>query len=113
LRKDVKREIIDSVSTLRNIFVNLKNSAEEHMGKITLFESQVKKVKAELRESRASNLSVHKPPCMDGIGNTPATSARQVQPSSGGARKLYSDVMRATNEKRHRLMVKSKSSQPP
>ena len=34
LRKDLKRNIDDSVSTLRNIFVNLKNSAEERIGKI-------------------------------------------------------------------------------
>jgi len=30
LRKDLKRDIVDSVSTLRNIFVNLKNCVEEH-----------------------------------------------------------------------------------
>jgi hypothetical protein len=44
LRKDLKRDIVDSVSTLRNISVNLKNSVE-HMGKINLLEGAVKKAK--------------------------------------------------------------------
>jgi hypothetical protein len=35
LHKDLERDIVDSVSTLRNIFVNLKNSVAEHMRKIT------------------------------------------------------------------------------
>jgi hypothetical protein len=48
-----------------------------------------------------------------GLGNPPATSARQVQPSSGVAKKLYSDVMGASINKRYKLMVKSKSNQMP
>jgi hypothetical protein len=31
LRKDLKQDIVDSVSILRNIFVNLKNSGEEKL----------------------------------------------------------------------------------
>ena len=50
---------------------------------------------------------------MDGLGKTAATSARQVQPSSSSARKLYSDMTRASIEKRYKVMVKSKSSQSP
>jgi hypothetical protein len=67
LRRDLKRDIVDSVSALRNIFLNLKNSAEEHVGKITLHENEVKKVKGELRESRAANLSARKWTAMDEI----------------------------------------------
>ena len=47
LQKDLKRDRVDLVSTLRNRLVNLKNTVE-HMGKINLLESEVKKVKAEL-----------------------------------------------------------------
>ena len=79
--------------------MNLKNSAEEHMGKITLLESEFKEVKVELWESRAVYLSACKSPSMDEVGKTPATSARQVQSSSGSAKKLYSDVMRASIKK--------------
>jgi len=36
--------------------VNLKNSAEEHKGKFAPLESEVKRVKTELQESRDVNL---------------------------------------------------------
>jgi hypothetical protein len=49
LRKDIKMEIVDSASTLRHIFVNLKNSAAEHMSKITQLESEVKTARTELQ----------------------------------------------------------------
>jgi hypothetical protein len=57
LHKDLKMDIVDSVSTLRYIFVNLKNSAAEHMGKITQLENEVKTARAELRGSRATDQS--------------------------------------------------------
>jgi len=57
LRKDLKRDIVDSVSTLRKVFVNLNNSVEEQMAKIGLLESEVKKTKAELQGRRAANIS--------------------------------------------------------
>jgi len=39
--QDLKRDIVDSVSTLRNVFANLNNSVEEQMAKIGLLESKV------------------------------------------------------------------------
>jgi len=57
LSKNLKKDFVDSVSTLRYIFVNLKNSAGEQMAKMSLLESQVKKTKAELKESRVVNIS--------------------------------------------------------
>ena len=113
LRKDLKRDIVDSVSTLRNIFVNMKTSAEEYTGKMILLESEVQKVKAEFQESRAVELSALVPPSMGGTGNTPTTNVKQVRASSGGAKKLYSEVTSASAEKRYKLMVKSKSKQSP
>jgi len=62
LSKDLKKDFVDSVSNLRNIFVNLKNSSGEQMTKISLLKSEVKKVKAELQERKTVNLSAPKPP---------------------------------------------------
>jgi len=42
LRKDLKMAIFKLVSTLKDIFVNLKNAAEGHMKKIALLEGEVK-----------------------------------------------------------------------
>jgi hypothetical protein len=62
LCKDLKRDIVDSVSTLRNIFVNLKNSAEEQMAKIGQPESEVTEAKVEQQEHTAVNLSARELP---------------------------------------------------
>ena len=55
LRKDLKQDIVDSVSILKNIFVNLKNSGEEQTIKINQLEGKLSKAKAELTESRVMN----------------------------------------------------------
>ena len=49
LRKDLKKDIVDSVSTLRNIFANIMNSEEEHTRKIHQLEGELNKAKAEIR----------------------------------------------------------------
>jgi hypothetical protein len=88
LRKDLKRDIVDSVSTLRNIFVNLNNSVKEQITKIGLLESEVKKAKAEHQGRRAANLSARYATSSDRTGETPAAGVKHVLPSAGGAKKL-------------------------
>ena len=80
--------------------MNLKNCAEGYIRKIALLESEGMKAKEELQESRAINLSARVLPSVEGIGKTPATSVKQVKSPSGGARKLYSDVLSMSIEKR-------------
>jgi len=111
LRKDLKQDIVDSVSILRSIFANLKNSAEEHNVQITQLEREVNKAKAELHQSRFANLPARALPSRGGSGQTPATSAINQQPSSGGGKKLYSEVLSSCLDKRYKLTVKSKSNQ--
>ena len=53
--KELKQHIVDSVSILRNIFVNQKNSGEEQTIKINQLEGELSKEEAELRESRVMN----------------------------------------------------------
>jgi len=113
LRKDLKRDIVDSVSTLRNIFVNLKNSAEEQMAKIGHLQSEVKEAKAELQQRRAVALSIRLPPPRDRSEKNLADCAKHVLPSVGGARKLYSLLTSESIVKRYKIMVKSKSDQSP
>jgi hypothetical protein len=81
--EDLKRNIVDSVSTLRNIFVLMKSNVEEHKGKIIQLESEIKKVTAELQECRAVTLTPHVLPSVGGIGEPPDTSLRQGQPPTG------------------------------
>lgn len=93
--------------------MKLKNSVEEHMGKIALLERGVTKAKSELQESRAINLSVRVLSFMDGMGKTFATSVKQVPSSSGGAKKHHSDMINMSIDKQYKLMVKSKTTQSP
>ena len=83
------------------------------MAKINLLESEVKKGKAELQERRDANLSAREPPSRDGTGKLPAAGTKQVLPSPGGARKLYSEVTRENIDKRYKIIVKSKSDLSP
>lgn len=93
--------------------MNLKNIAEEYVGKTNQQESQDKKLNAELQLSRSVKQSARVPPSTDGIGEIPATSLKQVLRYSGGNKKVYSDVTRASIEKRYTLMIKSKFNQSP
>jgi hypothetical protein len=88
LRKDLKRDIVDSVSTLRNIFVNLNNSVKEQITKVGLLESEVKKAKAELQGRRTANLSARCATSSGGTGETPAPGVKHVLPSAGGAQNI-------------------------
>jgi hypothetical protein len=99
LRKDLKRDIIDSVSTLRNIFVVTKNGVEEHKRNNTQLESEVKKMKMELQECRTVALTARMLPSGGGIGKPPDTSLRQGQAPTGGARERYSEVTGRSMEK--------------
>jgi len=102
---------VDSVSILRSISANLKNSAEEHIAQITQLEREVNKAKAEVHQSTVANLPARAQPSRGGIWQTPVTSAINQQPSSGGGKKLYSEVSSSCLDKRYKLTVKSKSNQ--
>jgi hypothetical protein len=104
LRKDLKQDIVNSISTLRNICVKLKYTAEEQIVKIIQLESDVNKLKAELQESGVVNLSARVQPSRGGTGQIPVTSVKHQQPSSGG-------VLITGFDKRYKLTVKSRFSQ--
>ena len=108
LRKDLKQDIVDSVSILRDIFVNLRNSGEEQTMKINQLVGELNKVKAEFMDSRVANLPGCAQPSRGGIGQTTASATHYQLTPSGGPRKLYSQVVGANVEKRYKLMVKSK-----
>jgi predicted nucleic acid-binding Zn-ribbon protein len=50
-RKDLKRDIVDSVSTLRNIFVNLNNSVKEQMAKIGYLKARLRLRRRSFRDT--------------------------------------------------------------
>lgn len=114
LKKELKNRILESVSTIRNIFVVLKNELEAKKTENINLVNEVKKVQEDLRHTRT---------------NGPRSTMRQVAPSLGDntsdesryrpavtsgnpVRKLYAEVLRnERTEKRFKLMVKSKNNE--
>jgi hypothetical protein len=126
LWKDLRQDIVNSLSTLRNIFVHLGNNGEEQSRKINELLGELTKTREELAESRVANLPGSTLPSRGGIGQTTATATHhQLTPCGGprkltafatphqlkhcgGPRKLYSEVVGESVEKRFKLMVKPK-----
>ena len=57
LRKDLKQDTVESVSTLRSIFINLKNRGEEQNKEINRLGSELNNAKEELRNSRVADIT--------------------------------------------------------
>jgi hypothetical protein len=106
LRKDLKQDIVHSVSTLRNIFVNQKNKEEEYTMRIHQLEGELNKAKANF--SRVTNLQGRGLPSRGGPGLTFVQDNRDQLPPTGGAKKLYSEAINSRVDKRLKLLVKSK-----
>ena len=111
LRKDLKQDIVHSVSTLRNIFVNLKNKKEEYTMRIHQLEGELNKAKANL-SSRVTNLQGRGLPSRGGSGLTFVQDSRDQLPPTGGAKKLYSEAVNSRVDKRFKPLVKSKHNHP-
>jgi hypothetical protein len=60
--KDLKQIIFETVSTLRNLFVKLKNSCEVKAFKIHVLEAEVTKAKTELQRFTDKAVNVHGAP---------------------------------------------------
>lgn len=59
MKLELKNTIFNTVSTLRTLFMNLKNSVEERTAEISLLRKEVNEVKAELDASRNPNRYGH------------------------------------------------------
>ena len=78
----MKQTIFETVSTLRNLFVKLKDSRNGKSNTISELEGRVAKMKAELDECRNSNVKVHGAPSLIVSYEPDRMIAREVTPSS-------------------------------
>ena len=97
LRKDRKKDTVDSVSTLRNIFANIMNSKEEHTRKIHQLEGELNKAKAEIR-TRVVNPPGNALPSRGGYGQSAVQDRHNLLPPTGTAKKLYSEAVNTSVE---------------
>jgi len=110
LRKDLKKDIVESVSTLRSIFTNLKNKGEELNNEINRLGGELTKAKEELRTSKIADQRGIAVPSRIGTGTTLEGSLRGLPPPGDGTRKTYAQALRTSRDKRFKLLVKSKSN---
>lgn len=113
MRKDLKKIIFETVSTLRNVFVCMESSRDEQKAQISELEREVSDLRTKLQ---AAATGTSKGRCGPSINHSCETAQndRCVPPSGGKKGKLFSDVLRKeTNQRRYKLTVRSKDNQTP
>jgi len=110
MKKDLKRTTFETVSTLRNLFVKLKNNCEVKSSKISELKAEVTKAKTELQRStdkavkvqgapsvtpsqEPAGLRVHGAPSVTQRQEPAGLGVREGAPSGGSERKLYSEAL--------------------
>jgi len=109
LRIDLKQDILEAVSSLRNYFVHVQTNLEAKTAAHKELEREIKQRKDEIQRSRGivSSRTTHVEPSYDLIRRQ-TSDARQVLTPNGKDRKLYSEAKKTggSAEKRYKLMVK-------
>jgi len=131
MKKDLKQTIFETVSTLRNLFVKLKNNCEVKSSKISELEAEVTKAKTELQRftdkafkvQGAPSVIPSQEPAGPRVHGAPSVTPRQEPaglrvregaPSGGSERKLYSEALANKIPKiKFKLTVKSNENLPP
>jgi small-conductance mechanosensitive channel len=106
-RKDLKQDILVSVSTLRKEISTMKmqlKSAEDEQKKIREEVKNAKEAKAR-GDSRTTRQVA---PSLDHIQQYTRSGVQQVTPSDGGRRKLFSEAVKKEDNKRYRITLTPK-----
>lgn len=115
LKKELKKQILESVSTIRNVFVKLENDLALKDAKNNELCSEVKKLEAELQNSDRLGTSTTGTQVLPSLrGNMNGGDRIQRQVANGSqARKLYSEVVTdaGKKEKRYKVFIKSRRDQ--
>jgi hypothetical protein len=108
LRKDLKNDILESVSTLRKVFSNMKTQLETKSGENKKLSEEVMKVTEQMVRLRDSQLARHVAPTLDHMQQPSRSEARQVPPSDGRRRILFTEVLKDGTDKRYKITLKAK-----
>jgi len=112
LRKDLRKEILEAVSSLRH-FIQVQTNLESKSETNKALKLEVKACKEELQKLRnwASTRTRQVEPSMD-TEQRETVTACQVPASAGRAGKLYSEAVRTEGrrEKRYRIMITSRTN---
>jgi len=108
VNNELKKTILESVSTIRNIFHALKKDIQGKSAETLELQTQVKEVKLQLQAYRHTRATAPVAPSIDRL-KTPETYKRDAHHPSGG-RKMnsYADIVAGRENKKFKLMIKSK-----
>jgi len=108
LRKDLKKDILESLSTLRReisqLILQLENVNEEHKK----LKEGVKNATEEMARRRDSQSVRQVVPSLDHLQQYPQGRATQVLPYEDERRKLYSGMVKNKENRRYRITLKAK-----
>ena len=126
MKKELKQTIYETVRTLRNLFVKLKNNCDVKSSKICELQFEVSKVKTELQRVKRDkaekghgepSVIASQGPAGSRLHGAPSVISRQEpagqralegSQSGGSGRKLYSEgLANRTYTKKYKLTVKS------
>jgi hypothetical protein len=113
MRKEPKRTIFETVSTLRNLFNKTKGMIDEKTRKNKQMEKEINTVKTELDSCTSVTAMRHAVIPKFREQEPPRTISRQVLTSQDSNRKLYSRVVAGCAERKYGLTLQSKVNQPP
>jgi hypothetical protein len=113
MKKELKQTIFETLSTLRNMFVKLKDSRDGKSLIISELEGQVTKMRAELEEVRGKNLKVQGAPSPTVSPEPAGLITGGMAPSGNREGRLYSQALRCEeNVRRFKIFVRSTENQP-
>jgi len=110
LRKDIKQDILSSVSTLRKVFAKMKIQLENKSTENNKLSEEVMKVTEEMERTKGGHPTRQVAPSLDHRHHTYSGEARQILPSEDRRRKLFSEVLKDDGGKRYRITVKGKDN---
>ena len=121
MRKELKKTIYETVSTLRNLFVTLKVQLEEGKSEKERLESELRDTKLILNErkkfSNKADTVRRQETSSDRGGERPTPVGGQVLPPHKHLLKqnfkLYSDIVRGREEKKFTLTLRTKDNHTP
>lgn len=112
LRKDLKQDILKSVSKVREVFVRLKQQLNDKNE--TILKMQNENVgRTALDVSKHLHGEGNAVPSCSGTAEASRATARHLLPSTSVKQKLFSDALKGNTVKRYKLTLKSKSNQSP
>ena len=106
MRKDLKKTFYETVSTLRSLFQSMKETLDEKTTQIKHMENEVTKVNKELENCRVMTQKGQAEKPRDRKQETPRIDSRQLPPSQGSNRKLYSSIAATHVGTTHKALIR-------